>query len=419
MNGPSGRSARSEGSGPSARAPIAAPPPGGNLLRNMVLFSRLLRVGGLDTTPQQLGDWVSALDLVDLRSKRDTKNASRAILVRRAQDFEWFDVAFELFWQARDPEELKRLEMGLMLQRTIEQKKRTAVEALSADPNQGEPDQGEDADREPEQVAAWSNREALRRKDFAHLTPDELAEVKRAIDRLRFPVDPRRTRRRVPTRHGRALDLRRTLRQSLRHGGELLRIAHRDRKLRRRPLVVLCDISGSMEPYARLLLRFLFAVARSPLAAEPGAATAPPRVESFVFGTRLTRVTPQLARRDVDEALRLAAAEIADWAGGTRTGDALREFNYTWSRRVLGGGAVVLLISDGWDRGDPALLAREIERLHRSCHRLWWLNPLLGSPGYEPLTRGMQAALPHLDAFLPVHDLRSLEQLGERLASLS
>jgi uncharacterized protein with von Willebrand factor type A (vWA) domain len=182
---------------------------------------------------------------------------------------------------------------------------------------------------------------------------------------------------------------------------------------------VLCDISGSMEPYSRLLLRFLYAVTRSPHARDRGGASAPAKVEAFVFGTRLTRVTPQLARRDVDEALRLAAAEIADWAGGTRTGDALKEFNYTWSRRVLGGGAVVLLISDGWDRGDPALLSREIERLHRSCHRLWWLNPLLGSPGYEPLTRGMQAALPHLDAFLPVHDLRSLEQLGERLSALA
>ncbi|HVS64913.1 MAG TPA: VWA domain-containing protein [Thermoanaerobaculia bacterium] len=392
-----------------------AAPPGGNLLRNMVLFSRLLRVGGLDTTPQQLGDWLTALDLVDLRSKQDTKTASRAVLVRRAQDLDWFDTAFELFWQARDPEELKRLEMGMMLQRSNERRQRAAVERLSE--SSGESDDAGQHE-EPEQLAAWSDREALRRKDFAHLTPEELAEVKRAIDRLRFPVDPRRTRRRVPARHGRTLDLRRTLRRSLRHGGELLRIEHRDRKLHRRPLVVLCDISGSMEPYARLLLRFLYAVARSPLAAERGGATTPPRVEAFVFGTRLTRVTPHLARRDVDEALRTAAAEIADWGGGTRTGEALREFNYAWSRRVLGGGAVVLLISDGWDRGDPALLSREIERLHRSCHRLWWLNPLLGSPGYQPLTRGMQAALPHLDAFLPVHDLRSLEQLGERLASL-
>ncbi|HVS12899.1 MAG TPA: VWA domain-containing protein [Thermoanaerobaculia bacterium] len=393
----------------------AAATGGGNLLRNMVLFARLLRVGGLDTTPQQLGDWIAALDLVDLRRKQDVKNASRAILVRRAQDLEWFDTAFELFWQARDPDELRRLEMGLMLQKRVERRRRAALEGVAPERSDGgeHPRGGE-----PERVAAWSAREALRRKDFAHLSGDELAEVERLIDKLRFPIDPRRTRRRVPARHGRALDLRRTLRRSLRHGGELLRIERRDRKLHRRPLVVLCDISGSMEPYSRLLLRFLYAVARSPLARDRAGATAPARVEAFVFGTRLTRVTPQLARRDVDQALRLAAAEIADWGGGTRTGEALKEFNYAWSRRVLGGGAVALVISDGWDRGDPALLSREIERLHRSCHRLWWLNPLLGSPGYQPLTRGMQAALPHLDAFLPVHDLRSLEQLGERLASL-
>ena len=399
---------------PSASFGTAAPP-GGNLLRNMVLFSRLLRVGGLDTTPPQLADWVAALDLVDLRKKQDTKNATRAVLVRRAEDLDWFDTAFELFWQARDPEELKRLEMGLMLQRSLERRQRIAAGGRSAAPAAAEPERERD---QPERVAAWSDREALRRKDFAHLTPEELAEVKRAIDQLRFPVDPRRTRRLVPARHGRALDLRRTLRRSLRHGGELLRIERRARKLRRRPLVVLCDISGSMEPYARLLLRFLYAVARSPLGAGRRGGGNPSGVETFVFGTRLTRVTTHLARRDVDDALRIAAAEIADWGGGTRTGEALRDFNYTWSRRVLGGGAVVLLISDGWDRGDPALLAREIERLHRSCHRLWWLNPLLGSPGYQPLTRGMQAALPHLDAFLPVHDLRSLEQLGQRLASL-
>jgi uncharacterized protein len=337
------------------------------------------------------------------------------MLVRRAQDLDWFDTAFELFWQARDPDQLRRLEMGLMLQKRVERSQRTALERAA--PEDG--DSGERPPREePERVAAWSDREALRRKDFAHLSTDELVEVERLIDRLRFPIDPRRTRRLVPARHGRALDLRRTLRRSLRHGGELLSIERRARKLHRRPLVVLCDISGSMEPYSRLLLRFLYAIARSPLARDRAGATAPAKVEAFVFGTRLTRVTPQLARRDVDEALRLAAAEIADWGGGTRTGEALKEFNYTWSRRVLGGGAAVLLISDGWDRGDPALLSREIERLHRSCHRLWWLNPLLGSPGYQPLTRGMQAALPHLDAFLPVHDLRSLEQLGERLADL-
>ena len=168
-----------------------------------------------------------------------------------------------------------------------------------------------------------------------------------------------------------------------------------------------------MEPYSRLLLHFIYAVSH-PRSADPGIS----RVEAFAFGTRLTRLTHELAERDVDRALQASAHRIEDWGGGTRTGDALREFNFTWSRRLLGQGAAVLIISDGWDRGDITLLGREMERLHRSCHRLIWLNPLLGSPDYKPLTRGIVAALPHVDDFLPVHNLASLEQLGELLASL-
>jgi hypothetical protein len=217
----------------------------------------------------------------------------------------------------------------------------------------------------------------------------------------------------VPARRRGEADIRRALRRSIRSGGEVLELPRRQRKLRRRPLVALCDVSGSMEPYARLLLHFLYAVSQS-----SGRSTGVDRLEAFVFGTRLTRITRHLERRNVDDALRQAHAEIRDWGGGTRTGEALQRFNWDWSRRVLGRGAVVLVISDGWDRGDVALLAREMDRLHRSCHRLIWLNPLLGSPEYRPVTRGMTAALPHVDDFLPVHNLRSLEQLGQVLAEV-
>ena len=383
----------------------------GHLLRNIVLFGRLLRVGSLDVTPTQLRDWVAALELVDLARKRDVKAAARAVLVSRRRDLPWFDKAFELFWQARDPRELEQLELGLMIQRRTERTKRAAIQKLALNDNQGE-DGSTDTDQTA-RTALYSAQEALRRKDFAQLDGDELDEIKQLMASMRWELETRRTRRLKPSSGGHRLDLRRTLRRNLAHGGELIDLVGRDRKHRRRPLVLLCDISGSMEPYSRLLLHFIYAVSH-PRSADPGIS----RVEAFAFGTRLTRLTQELAERDVDRALQAAAHRIEDWGGGTRTGDALREFNFNWSRRLLGQGAAVLIISDGWDRGDIALLGQEMERLHRSCHRLIWLNPLLGSPDYQPLTRGIVAALPHVDDFLPVHNLASLEQLGDLLASL-
>ena len=383
----------------------------GHLLRNIVLFGRLLRVGSLDVTPTQLRDWVAALELVDLARKRDVKAAARAVLVSRRRDLPWFDKAFELFWQARDPRELEQLELGLMIQRRTERTKRAAIQKLALNDNQGE-DGSTDTDQTA-RTALYSAREALRRKDFAQLEGDELDEIKRLMATMHWELETRRTRRLKPSSGGHRLDLRRTLRRNLAHGGELIDLVGRDRKHRRRPLVLLCDISGSMEPYSRLLLHFIYAVSH-PRSADPGVS----RVEAFAFGTRLTRLTQELGERDVDRALQAAAHRIEDWGGGTRTGDALREFNFNWSRRLLGQGAAVLIISDGWDRGDIALLGQEMERLHRSCHRLIWLNPLLGSPDYQPLTRGIVAALPHVDDFLPVHNLASLEQLGDLLASL-
>ena len=225
--------------------------------------------------------------------------------------------------------------------------------------------------------------------------------------KLTWQLEPRRTRRTVAAAHGKLLDLRRTLRHNLRYGGEPLELPRRQRKVKRRPLVVICDISGSMERYSRVLLQFIYAVS-----------SRLDRVESFVFSTRLTRITRQLRTRDVDHALDEATAAITDWAGGTRIGEAIKHFNYQWARRVLNQGAVVLIISDGWDRGDVTLLGREMDRLHRSCHRLIWLNPLLSDVDYEPLVRGMQAALPHIDDFLPVHNLASLEQLADKLSKL-
>ncbi len=385
-----------------------AEPGRGHLLRNMVLFARLLRVGRLAVTPVQMGDWIEALDHVDVRRKEDWKNASRAVLVSRADDLEWFDAAFELFWQARDPRQLSELELGLLVQRRTEKRSQGVAQPLGSRPSENDA-----SPQETELAGAWSAREALRHRDFAEATGDELEEIRRLISRLRFRLEQRRSRRRVAARRGRSLDLARTLRRNLPRGGELVTLARRTEKRRRRPLVVLCDVSGSMEPYSRLLLHFVYAISHS-----RGANAGLARVEAFVFGTRLTRITPELRSRNVDFALASAAREIADWGGGTRTGEALKTFNYRWARRVLGQGAVVMMISDGWDRGDIELLGAEMKRLRLSCHRLLWLNPLLGSPSYRPLTRGMVAALPYVDDFLPVHNLHSLEQLGNALANI-
>jgi len=227
------------------------------------------------------------------------------------------------------------------------------------------------------------------------------------IAELVWDVGARRTRR-WAAGDGRLLDLRRTLRAGLRHGGELVELQRRSPREKPRPLVLICDISGSMEQYTRMLLHFMHTVFSQRR-----------RVEAFLFATRLTRVTRQLAHRGVDRAVSEVSRTVPDWAGGTRIGDALKTFNYRWSRRVLGSRAVVMVISDGWDRGDPEALSAELARLQRSCHRLVWLNPLLGSGDYQPLTRGMQAALPHVDDFMPVHNLTSLEQLARNLNRLS
>jgi uncharacterized protein with von Willebrand factor type A (vWA) domain len=278
------------------------------------------------------------------------------------------------------------------------------------DAPEGAGDEGREREEEEEKVGitlAFSAAEQLRAKDFGTFTHEEVQQCKELMRRLEWRIEPRRTRRKRTAPKGRMLDMRRVIRRNMRYGGELLRLAYREPHVRRRPLVLLCDISGSMERYSRILLQFAHAIA-SGLG----------DVESFVFGTRLTRITRLLRHQDIDDAVSQVAKQVVDWSGGTRIGETLKEFNYRWSRRVMGRSPVVLLISDGWDRGDPQLLGREMSRLQRSCYRLIWLNPLLGNPRYQPLTQGMQAALPHVDDFLPVHNLISLDQLAEKLAAL-
>lgn len=379
--------------------------PTGYLLPNLLHFGRLLRALGIEVTAEGQGLAAQALERVDLGQREQVKGALSAVWVSRREQLPTFATAFDLFWRSGMQGATARVELGRLLARSRNVQKQV-VSTIFSPPgaSAAEPPSTEDSEPVFDRRQTASSREVLRSKDFAELTDDEELEVRRMLRQQFLEIKPRKTRRLVQARRGPRLHWRATLRRSLRTGGEVVDLAWRQRKEKPRPLVLLCDVSGSMESYSRLLLQFLYVAGRW------GG-----RREAFAFGTRLTRLTLELDGRNMDRALESAAAAVVDWGGGTRIGEALKRFNFDWGRRVLGQGAVVMVISDGWDRGDPALLGREMARLRRGCRRLIWLNPLLGTPGYQPLTQGMRAALPFVDHFLPVHNLRSLEQLGELL----
>lgn len=385
--------------------------PSGNLLHNLLLFGRLLRGLGMDINPGRMIDLVQALDHIQLGYKQDFYHACRSLLVHDKEDIALFDQAFEEFWRKHDGGWFDINLPGLARQKK-QPELLVAPPSLqnSAEPNEQErpDDDEEDLLQILEVTQTYSDREQLRQKDFAELTQEELATIKLLVNDLAWELGRRLTRRQQSGR-GAVLDMRRSLRHNLRYGGEMVEWPRRKRKDKPRPLVVIADISGSMERYTRLLLHFIYGLSEG----------LNDVVEAFVFSTRLSYITRQLKYKDVDQAMKEISRAVPDWSGGTRIGDAFKRFNFDWGRRVLGRGAVVLIISDGWDRGEPELLGQEIARLQRSCYRLIWLNPLLGSPRYEPLTRGIQAALPYIDDFLPVHNLASLEDLAEHLASVS
>ena len=379
----------------------------GQFLYNLLLFGRVLRKLGLDINPGRMMDLVNALDHIEIGRKSDFYYSARALLVHDREDLPLFDQAFELFW--RKPSESWDVEwQGLTQRRRRSRPIVTPPPLDSAAPATNDSASASGQEMTVIEVTrTYSDRELLRQKNFAEMSAEEAEAVKRMMSHLLWNVNERRTRRKRPGK-GHLIDLRRTLRHSLRTEGEILRWSYREPKLKPRPLVIIADISGSMERYTRLLLHFIYGM-KSALR-QP--------VEAFVFSTRLTRITRPLQVRDLDLALKQVGLLVHDWAGGTRIGESLKTFNFDWGRRVLGRGAVVLIISDGWDRGDVELLKREMARLKHTCHRLIWLNPLLGAPDYEPLTRGIQAALPHIHDFLPVHNLASLEDLAIRLSEL-
>ena len=368
------------------------PDPGAVLTRNWLHFGRILRGLGFDAGPARMLPFLTALTVLDLHRADDLRTAVHIHFARRRDELALLDRALAAFLRGNAP----NLESPSSSATTSSERGVTItgrqLKVLD--------DDGAAEGAEEQEVASYSQAEVLRGKDFDTLTEVEMAEVRRLIRLMRLPAGLARSRRARPGGHDQ-LDMRRLLRRSLRFGGELLVFSWKSPTLRPRPLVLLCDISGSMERYTRLLLNFAYALK-----------TASTRVEAFVFATRLTRITRLLRSHDVDAALNRVMASVDDWSGGTRIGEAIETFNRRYARRVLSHGATVAIISDGWDRGDAAQMRRAIARLQRSCHRLIWMNPLMGAPGYEPLTLGLQAALPFVDDFLPAHNLANLEALG-------
>ena len=371
-------------------------------LTNLLVFGRLLRAAEVDVPVGAMLVVIEALPHVDTGNREEVYYTCRAILVRRREQLQTFDTVFDAFWRDHANPFAGRETANLRSQDAM-QTAAVAAAVLSGDPD----DAGGSGEGSPEGlVQTWSESSALRRKDFADFSPQEEAQARVAIERLEWLPGRRRTRRWVRGR-GPRIDLRRALVHSVRTRGDLFSLPTRHRKIRPRRLVLLCDVSGSMERYSRLLLHFAHGIGQQQR-----------RVEAFLFSISLTRVTRQLRPRNVNRAAVAVSDVVTNWSGGTRIGHALQQFRMLWSRRVMREGPVVLLISDGWDRGDPELLRQQVAWLQRSCHRLIWLNPLIGTTGFEPLTRGLKAALPYVDDFLPARTLTDLSQLALHLEGL-
>jgi uncharacterized protein with von Willebrand factor type A (vWA) domain len=379
----------------------------GRLAENIVYFARALRAAGIPLGPRSVLDALEAVRAAGVGTKEDFYWTLHAVFVKRHEHSVLFDQAFKLFFRKRG-----------YLDRLIAMMSPEATGAPQA-PEQPQASQrvldalfsgAEKIEREKQEIEldarlTVSDREVLEKKDFAQMTAAEIAAAKDAIKRLVFGFDNVRTRRLTPNQRGHRIDMRRTLRSSLKVGGAVIDLKYRGPKIKQPPVVALLDISGSMSQYTRLFLHFLHAVTDSRK-----------RVSTFLFGTRLTNVTRALRERDPDEALAACSASVLDWSGGTRIATSLAAFNKQWSRRVLTQGAVVLLFTDGLERDPDERLGFEIDRLHRSCRRLVWLNPLLRFSGFEAKARGIKVMLPHVDELRPIHNLESMRDLCQALS---
>lgn len=388
--------------------------PGGNgtagrLTENIVHFARTLRRAGLPVGPAAVIDAIRAVELAGLAKREDFYWSLHALFVARREHHAVFDDAFQLFWRSRGGLERLLADTPQHDEEADEVETKPAGSRRVAEamfPDRVSMPQPVKDDSEVEARLLVSEEERLQQRDFAQMSAAELAEAKRQLDAMRLPEDRVRARRLVPAPASGVIDLRRTMRSSLRTGGQLVSLRYRRRAEINPPIVIIADISGSMGEYTRIFLHFMHALAERRR-----------RVHSFLFGTRLTNVTRQLRFKDPDEALAACSDAVQDWSGGTRIATAVHAFNRLWSRRVLGQGAIVLLFTDGLERDADEDLSREMDRLHRSCRRLIWLNPLLRYAGFEAKARGIRAMLPHVDEFRPVHSLAAIADLCEALSA--
>lgn len=390
--------------GPTGVAPAEAS--GGKLAENIVYFARVLRAAGLPVGPASVVDAIRAVEAAGIGVREDFYWTLHAVFVTKREHRLIFDEAFRVFWRNRGLVEKMLAIMSPVALPSAPQKPKPG-QARVGKALGGQDQPTKEAERPEIEVDARftvSERELLQAKDFALMSAEEIARAKQAIRDLVLPVDTFLTRRMGAANRGRVIDPRRTIRASLRTGGSMIALKYRERREERPPVVALLDISGSMSQYSRIFLHFLHALAEKR------------KVTTFLFGTRLTNVTRQLRTKDPDEALAACSASVMDWSGGTRIATALAGFNRLWSRRVLSGGPIVLLITDGLERDTDEDLAREMDRLHRSCRRLVWLNPLLRFDGFEARARGVRLMLPHVDEFRSVHNLDSIADLCRALA---
>ncbi len=383
----------------------------GTFAENIIHFGRTLRRAGLPVGPGRVLDAIKAVECAGLERRDDFYWTLHSSFVNRHDQWILFDQAFHIFW--KNPDILKKM-MDMMLPTTFLDQVNSDADEISKRLSQAlapseAPSSDENNEREEIEINAeltTSSKELLQTKDFEDMSVEESEEAKRAIKKLRLPIRAVKTRRLRASNNTQRVDMRRTLRASQRTGGASIALKFKAPVKRHPPLVILCDISGSMSQYSRMLLHFIHALTNDR-----------DRVHTFVFGTRLTNITRYMRYRDVDETLNALGEKVEDWSGGTRIGGTIAEFNKNWSRRVLGQGAVVLFISDGLDRDEAEGLTNEMDRLQKSCRQLIWLNPLLRYDGFEPKARGIKAILPHVDIFKTVHNLKSLQDLSDVLSS--
>jgi uncharacterized protein with von Willebrand factor type A (vWA) domain len=372
-----------------------------DLQRNIIDYCRLLRERELLVTPSEVIDAIRTADAVDITDRQEFKTALRSVLTAKPEDIPVHDATFDEFWRGRLQELMQdRGEEGVATQDD---------QAQGEDMPQPQVSQGDESDADEDEegmdMPLYSPVEVLAARDFSTFVPDEMQEIARAIMVVARRLATRESRRYRSTQRGHAIDLRRTMRRNIKYGGTVVELARKKRKIRKPKIVLICDVSRSMDTYSKFLLQFIYAL-QNTLG----------RVESFVFSTRLTRVTDYFKTSDIYTALDRIAREVPDWSGGTRIGESLKVFNSDWALRTVNKHTIVLIMSDGLDTGDASVLEHEMEQIQRRAARVIWLNPLLGNEDYRPLARGMSAALPHVNLFASAHNLASLQSLGKHLA---